>query len=144
MKWHHTYAVALALFAAGTLHAAPFNAGSDGSHGNLVITVNANIDLPPDGVLRVASLTVNAGRILGFNKNPLNTPVRILSQGDVLISGQIVVSGTHANGGAPGRGGPGGFDGGFGGYGLGAFTIAGDGTGPGRGRRVEGAPHPYY
>src|SRR5688500_4664439 len=140
----HYYAVALALLTAGSLHAAPFDAGSDGSLGHVVINVNTNIDLPPDGILKVASLTVNGGRVLGFNKNPLNTPVRILSQGDVLINGQIVVSGSHANGGAPGRGGPGGFDGGFGGYGLGASSIAGDGTGPGRGRRIEGAPYPFF
>ncbi len=144
MKMHHYYAAALAVLAAGTLHAAPFSAGSDGSMGNLVINVNTNIDLPPDGVLRVISLTVNSGRVLTFNKNPLNTPVRILSQGDVLINGQIGVSAGHANGGAPGRGGPGGFDGGFGGYGLGTFTIGGDGTGPGRGRRIEGAAYPYF
>jgi hypothetical protein len=89
---------------------------------------------------------VNPGQTLRFNPNPLNTAVQILSQGDVLISGTIIVSGSDSVGGAPGKGGPGGFDGGYGGYGNGngGFDIGGDGTGPGRGRNVAGSAYPYF
>ena len=143
MKLFHYHALALAALVAGSLQAAPFSAGSDGSLGAVTISADTTLDLPADGKLKFASLTVNAGRTLRFNKNPLNTPVQILSQGDVLISGNIVISGTSADQGAPGKGGPGGFDGGFGGYGNAGFGVGGDGTGPGRGRNVAGAPYPF-
>lgn len=137
-------AVAIGAVVTMSLQAAPFSAGSDGSLGAVVISADTTMDLPADGRLKFASLTVNAGRTLRFNKNPLNTPVRILSQGDILISGAIVVSGGHSDSGAPGKAGPGGFDGGFGGYGNGGNTVGGDGTGPGRGRNIAGAPYPYH
>ncbi len=147
MKIRNHWALALiagSISSLTSVQSAPFSAGSDGSLGAVTITSNVTMDLPPDGRLKFASLTVNAGRVLRFNKNPLNTPVRILSQGDVVISGTINVDGTGATTGAPGIGGPGGFDGGFGGFGNGANTVGGDGTGPGRGRNIEGAPYPYF
>jgi hypothetical protein len=137
-------ATAMATFAAATLQAATFNAGSDGSLGVVVINENTTLDLPPDGRLKFITLTVNAGRTLTFNKNALNTPVRILAQSNIVVNGSISVAGGNTGDGAPGRGGPGGFDGGFGGFGLtGNTSIGGDGTGPGRGRNVAGAPYPY-
>ena len=144
MKIRNHWALALIAFSIQSIHSAPFSAGSDGSLGAVTITSNVTMDLPPDGRLKFVSLTVNAGRTLRFNKNPLNTPVRILSQGDVTILGSINIDGSTATTGAPGIGGPGGFDGGFGGYGNGANTVGGDGTGPGRGRNVEGAAHPFF
>lgn len=143
MKILKYYAAAFAAIAAGTLQAAPFSAGSNGSLGAVTITSNTVMELPADGKLHFISLTVNPGRILQFTKNPLNTPVQILSQGDISIGGTITLNGGHADGGAPGRGGPGGFDGGFGGYGnVGVAATGGDGTGPGRGRRGNAQP-PY-
>lgn len=144
MKIKHYFAAALLSLAASTLQSAPFSAGSDGSLGAVVISSNTTWDLPPDGRFKVASLTVNGNTTLRFNKNPLNTPVRILSQGDITIQGTITVAAGNAAEGAPGRGGPGGFDGGFGGYGNGANAVGGDGTGPGRGRNVSGSPFPFH
>ena len=144
MKIRNPWALALIAFSINALHSAPFTAGSDGSLGHVTITSNVTMNLPADGRLKFASLTVNSGQILRFNRNPLNTPVRILSQGDVKIDGSINLDGSTANTGAPGAAGPGGFDGGFGGFGNNANTVGGDGTGPGRGRNVEGAPYPYF
>lgn len=144
MKIRKDWLLAIIGFSVTTLHSAPFSAGSDGSLGAVTITSNTVIDLPPDGRLKFASLTVNSGRTLSFRKNALNTPVRILSQGEILINGTINVDGSGADSGAPGRGGPAGFDGGFGGYGNnGANTVGGDGTGPGRGRNVTALAYPY-
>src|SRR5438046_3066286 len=76
------------------------------------------------------TIIVDVGATLRFRRNPLNTPVYLLAQGNVLINGTIDLSATAPDGGAPGQGGPGGFDGGFGGY---ALAPAGDGKGPGGG-----------
>jgi hypothetical protein len=143
MKMKNYFAAALATITAASLESAPFSAGSNGSLGVVVINADTTMDLPPDGRLHFITLTVNGGRTLRFNKNPLNTPVRILAQSNIVVAGTISVAAGSANEGAPGRGGPGGFDGGFGGYGNGANTVGGDGTGPGRGRNIPGSPHPY-
>jgi hypothetical protein len=116
-------------FAHTAVYAQGFNAGSDGSLGDVVISADTRLDLPPDGKLNYKSLTVNAGVRLNFNKNARNTPVFILSQGDVIIDGTIDVNGftpTRNNGGASG---PGGFDGGK--PGFGAEVPPGNGYGPG-------------
>lgn len=118
---------------------AQFDAGSNGSYGPLNITENTTLDLPPDGVFHCTTINVSAGRTLRFNRNPLNTPVVLLAQGDVTIAGAIDVSGGNASGAIPGTGGPGGFDGGFGGFGPSApDNRGGDGHGPGRGVNAEG------
>jgi hypothetical protein len=138
MKMLNYYALALAGITAATLHAAPFSAGSNGSLGAITITSNTVMDLPADGKLHFTAFTVQSGRTLTFNRNPLNTPVRILSQGEIRIDGTITLNGGSANTGAPGRGAAGGFDGGFGGYGnVAPSSLGGDGTGPGRGRRTS-------
>lgn len=113
---------------------AQFDSGSNGSYGPLIITENTTLDLPPDGVFHCTTITVNANRTLRFNRNPLNTPVVLLAEGDVTIAGTIDVSGSNASGAIPGTGGPGGFDGGLGGFGPSApLNRGGDGNGPGRG-----------
>ena len=111
-------------------YAQGFDAGSTGALGDLVITENTRMDLPPDGKLHVASLTVNSGVRLNFNRNTNNTPVFILSQGDVIVNGTIDVNGFQASGPTGGIGGPGGFDGGKPGFGD---TAPGQGYGPGGG-----------
>ncbi len=118
---------------------AQFDSGSNGSYGPLNITENTTLDLPPDGVFHCTTINVAAGWTLRFNKNPLNTPVVLLAQGDVTIAGTIDVSGGNNSGALPGRGGPGGFDGGYGGFGPSApANRGGDGQGPGRGLNADG------
>jgi hypothetical protein len=111
-----------------------FDVGSDGSLGDVVITENTTIDLPPDGKLHYKSLVVNAGVEVTFKANVRNTPVFILSQGDVVVDGAVRVNGgrgSNTDGGVPG---PGGFGGGKPGFG----TIApGAGYGPGAGKGGE-------
>jgi hypothetical protein len=108
-----------------------FNAGSDGSLGDVVISANTTMDLPPDGKLHFKSLTVNSGVRLNFNRNARNTPVFLLSQGDVIISGTVDVNGSPAPVNTGGAGGPGGFDGGK--PGFSSDVPPGDGFGPGAG-----------
>ena len=121
----------LLLAPAGRLSAQGFDVGSDGFLGDVVIDANTTLDLPADGKLRYKSLTVKSGARLKFNRNVRNTPVVILSQGDVVIDGVVDVDGSVAAGNDGGRGGPGGFDGGKPGF---SDTPPGNGYGPGAGR----------
>lgn len=122
-----------------TVAAAAFDSGSDGSYGPLTVTADTTLDLPSDGVLHCTTITVNQGRTLRFKKNPLNTPVVLLAQGDVTIAGVIDISGANNSGAVGGAGGPGGFDGGHGGFGPSApSSRGGDGHGPGAGVNAEG------
>lgn len=124
---------------------AQFDAGSNGSYGPLNVTENTTLDLPPDGVFHCTTINVSAGRTLRFNRNPLNTPVVLLAQGDVTIAGVIDVSGSNPSGAIPGVGGPGGFDGGFGGFGPSEPEYrGGDGHGPGRGLNADGQRSAAY
>ncbi len=117
-----------ALSALAQSAAIPFNSGSTGALGDLLVTNAVVIPLPPDGTLHYGRVEIAAGGAVTFVKNALNTPVTLLAQGEVIIAGDILVDGTGPNGGDPGRGGPGGFDGG-----RGASNIqpAGPGKGPG-------------
>ena len=124
--------------------AAPFNSGSTGAYGPINITSNTTLAMPADGVFHCTTINVGSGFTLRFTRNALNTPVYLLATGAVTIPGTIELSGTQNAGGAPGVGGPGGFDGGYGGFGIGANTIGGDGQGPGGGRNISqwwGAAH---
>jgi hypothetical protein len=115
---------------AGRLEAQTFDVGSDGSLGDVVISETTTIDLPADGKLHYKSLTVNAGTEMRFNRNVRNTPVFILSQGDVVMNGVIRVNGAFGSGNDGGAPGPGGFGGGKPGFGT---TSPGFGYGPGGG-----------
>lgn len=131
---------AAALWLGAAASAATFDAGSDGSYGAILVpnNVTSNLVMPADGVFRCTTITVGQGATLRFTKNPLNTPVVLLSQGDVAISGTIDVAGGAASGAIPGTGGPGGFDGGFGGGGPALpASRGGDGQGPGRGLNAD-------
>ncbi|MEW5850436.1 MAG: hypothetical protein AB2A00_16750 [Myxococcota bacterium] len=97
--------------------------------GPLVMNSDMTIDLPPDGVLRYTTITINGGT-LRFRKNSLNTPVYLLATGDVYIAGSIDVSGNSGSATAGGEGGPGGYNGGHPTYGG---LPAGAGHGPGGG-----------
>ena len=124
--------------------AAPFNSGSTGAFGPINITSDTTLALPADGVFHCTTINVERGFTLRFARNPLNTPVFLLATGAVTISGTIELPGTGNVVDAPGLGGPGGFDGGYGGFGVGANTTGGDGQGPGGGRNISqwwGAAH---
>jgi hypothetical protein len=112
-----------------------FDAGSNGTRGHVVIDQDTTINLPEDGKLHFKSLTVNADKRLRFNRNTNNTPVYILSQGDVIINGAVDVNGFNSPTDTPigGKGGPGGFDGGKPGFGAEVPPASGYGPGAGRG-----------
>lgn len=112
-------------------HGQNFDVGSNGSLGDVAITNNTTMDLPPDGKLHFRSLTVNSGATLRFNRNARNTPVFILAQTEVVVNGAINVDGANNSVNTGGAGGPGGFDGGK--PGFGADAPPGDGYGPGGG-----------
>lgn len=120
-----------ALGLAAALHAQNFDAGSDGSLGDVIIATDTTLDLPPDGKLHFRNLTVNSGATLRFNRNPRNTPVFILSRSNVVVDGTISVDGGDRSANTGGLGGPGGFAGGK--PGFGADSPPGFGYGPGGG-----------
>jgi hypothetical protein len=124
----------LALVIRIRLQAAPFDSGSTGAYGALDITTNTTLQLPADGVYHCTTINIRANATLQFTRNALNTPVYLLATGEILVAGTIDVSGGLPAGNLPGAGGPGGFDGGYGGYGVGATTKGGDGQGPGGGK----------
>jgi hypothetical protein len=105
------------------------------------------LPLPPDGVLRFASVTANGAFTMTFAPNAANTPVTLLVAGDVTLRapaccGSVSVGGhpgetaTARGVGAGGLGGPGAFRGGRGHgqpLGIGGLTPGGNGEGPGGG-----------
>lgn len=129
----------LSVSARGQAPTINFNSGSTGALGDVVITNDTSIILPADGILHYKSFQVLNGAAVGFIKNANNTPVYLLSQGDVMIAGRVFVSGGGSAGDrGPGLGGPGGFDGGRRGVDL---LPPGDGQGPGGGRSgSQGGP----
>lgn len=111
---------------------AQFDSGSDGSFGPINLAPFSGltaIQLPPDGVIKATTVTVNVGSQLVFAKNALNTPVILLCQGDVILDGGNATIDVGANG---NFGGPGGFDGGHMGT-LDGTIPPGAGLGPGAG-----------
>ncbi len=129
--------VVLALAMVTLARAQGFDSGSDGSFGAINITTVTAVNLPPDGIIRCTTFTIAPNISLTFNRNALNTPVYILAQGDIVISGQLDIHGSPGSStsgskpGLPGLGGPGAFDGGFAEFGG---KPASDGQGPGAGR----------
>lgn len=113
---------------------AQFSSGSTGADGALNPTSNVTITLPPSGILNYTTINIPPDVIVRFTRNASNTPVTILAQGNVTISGQFVVSGDDNNGRLGSLGGPGGFRGGNGGtFADSPFGTAGDGPGGGMG-----------
>ncbi len=137
MKTKSLAAALLAMMVVATAHSQPFNSGSTGSYGPMLIGSNTTLNVPADGIFNCTTIVVSNGATLTFNRNALNTPVYLLATNDVTITGAINVSGSSPSGGSPGLGGPGGFDGGYGGFGVGPNTKGGDGQGPGGGRNTN-------
>ena len=143
--------------------AAEFTSGSTGADGALDVIEDTVIPLPPDGILHCTSVTIRADQQLSFQRNANNTPVFILSQGDVVFENNAVIRITGEQGqanGVGGAGGPGGFAGGShvdinqrggAGFGPGAGTPGPDPISWGRsasygaaGSTTYGPPGPTY
>ena len=120
-----------------SLSAQNFDCGSNGNYGPLVIPATSGtvtLALPGDGIFHCTMVSVEEGATLMFARNSLNTPVYILSKGDIEIGGTIDISGKSGTATPPkgGEGGPGGFDGGM--PGVFGTVSPGDGQGPGGGK----------
>jgi hypothetical protein len=102
--------------------------------GALRVTGNTTLNVPPDGVFHYTTINIDDA-VVTLHRNTLNTPVYLLAQGEVRISGWLVLSGRSAlQSGLPyGLGGPGGFDGGMAGTGGATPTPGGNGKGRGGG-----------
>jgi len=105
-----------------------FSSGSTGADGALDLTAgDMTVQLPDSGILNYTTVNIRAGRTLTFGLNLRNTPVVMLAQGAVVISGTIGVSGSSGR--TPG---PGGFYGGApnqDGFGPGAGSFEGNSSG---------------
>lgn len=121
--------IMLGLLWAGPLLAQTYSSGSTGALGSFNPTSNTTVTLPPDGILHYTTVNITAGVTVTFARNAANTPVLLLTTGDVTVSGTIGVNGaTGPNPSVtPAPGGPGGFSGGLGG------SPPGGGSGPGGG-----------
>ena len=146
-KWSSISRVALAssLFAVSSSGFA-YDSGSTGADGAFSPTASQRVQLPPDGVFNYSSVNIPAGVTITYINNVANTPVTILSSGDVTIAGTIDVSATPpADISGAGLAGPGGYNGGSGGqpagvvlgwasgYGYSGINIGRAGMGPGGG-----------
>jgi len=124
---------------AGAVSGQTFSSGSTGADGAFSPTANTVVPLPADGVLNYTTVTIPAGVTVTFQRNAANTPVTLLTTGDVTISGTINVGGSQGGNentssniaAAGGLGGPGGFRGGNGGVAGGASPTHGQGPGGG-------------
>lgn len=140
-----TQLLATALLLTAAIAAQAFESGSTGADGPFNPTVDTVLPLPDDGIFNFTSVNIPAGVTVRFERNALNTPVRMLVAEDALIDGIIDVrggasadigsagDGIVADDGLPGLGGAGGFDGGRGGEAGGSGFEGGQGVGPGGG-----------
>lgn len=72
---------------------AQFNSGSTGADGALDLSImsctTCDIQLPESGVLNYTTVNIPSGKTLRFKRNSRNTPVTMLTQGNVTINGGI-------------------------------------------------------
>ncbi len=128
----------------GASKAYAIDSGSNGSLGNYNPTSNETVVLPADGVLHYGDVTIPTGVTITFEANEDNTPIYLLSNGDITINGTISINGIRGSDydenpsivpGGPGA--PGGFAGGKGSIANAAKTgvlhWGSDGFGPGGG-----------
>lgn len=129
--------VCLILLASIPCHAQSFSSSSTGADGALNLsTMNCldnicEVQLPESGILNYTTVNIPSGKVLKFKSNSRNTPVTMLAQGAVTISGVIDVSsaGNYTCGSSIAfRLGPGGFYGG---------QVGQPGFGPGGGQNGE-------
>ena len=121
--------------ASGQCGVTVFDSGSKGEDGTFAPTSDQVIDTSTTGVWKYSTIDIPAGVKVTFKKNPANTGVIWLAQGDVNIAGEIDLDGadgtTNIARGNEAPGGPGGFAGGRGGRRV-DVSGSGDGT-PGEG-----------
>ena len=85
--------VGLMLCTALVVCAQTFSSGSTGADGVLDLTATDRIvQLPESGVLNYTTINIPSNRTLTFKRNSRNTPVTLLAQGNVIISGTIDIS----------------------------------------------------
>lgn len=141
-------ALASSFLAASSSIFAAYNSGSTGADGAFNPTASQSIQLPADGIFNYSSVNIPAGVTITYIKNAANTPVTMLSAGDVTINGVIDVSATTLDITSGGSAGPGGFNGGAAGSAVGISTwvngyaspnVGSAGKGPGGG--APGAVH---
>lgn len=135
------FSVAVILLGVWPAWAQTFSSGSTGADGAFAPTANTTLTLPASGVFNFTTVTIPAGVTVDVQRNAGNTPVTILTTGDITVAGTLQVNGT--NGGVPstggpvinvgGAGGPGGFPGGNGAARGGGLPASG-GQGPAGGR----------
>jgi hypothetical protein len=114
-----------------------FISGSTGADGAFAPTQNQTITVPPSGVFNYTTVNIPSGVTITYLRNSTNTPLTILANGDVQISGSILADGQPGgNVGFGGLGGPGGGSGGAAGV-DGAGGSIGDGPGAGRGGQLQ-------
>jgi hypothetical protein len=131
-------AVLGSFIAASTSAFAAYSSGSTGADGAFSPTTSQSIQLPPDGIFNYSSVNIPAGVTITYIKNAANTPVTILSAGDVTINGVIDVSATTLDITSGGSAGPGGFNGGVAGAVVGMASWANGYTGPNVGGAGQG------
>ena len=73
--------------------AQPFTSGSNGSYGPITVAADTTLEVPADGIFHCTTITINVGRTLTFRRNAANTPVYLLAQGNVSISGRMSLQG---------------------------------------------------
>jgi len=111
-----------------------FRSGSNGSAGALNVTGGiTNIALPPDGILNYTTITIPKDATVRFIKNANNTPVYLLTTGDVSVVGIIQLDGDSGDDRKGGESGPGGYNGGNPGH-TKVSSPPGAGYGPGAGQ----------
>lgn len=111
-----------------------FNSGSTGADGAFNPATTQSVQMPASGVFNYTTVNIPNGVTITFIPNANNTPLVILTQGDLTIGGSINMSGANgANLVAGGVGGPGGGRGGNGGLTLAGSTDGQPGDGPGGG-----------
>ena len=117
-----------------------FSSGSTGADGALDLTAgDRTVQLPDSGILNYTTVNIPAGKTLTFQNNLANTPVIMLVQGAVKVSGNIDLSAVNTRDVQNNIGnrtpGPGGFYGGISGQpgfgpGGGAASTQGRWVGP--------------
>ena len=80
----------------------PFDSGSDGTYGDIDVTINTVLDMADavglvDGVYHCTSVNIAMGATLTLDRNEDNTPVTILASGAVVIDGAIDISWIREN-----------------------------------------------
>lgn len=112
-----------------------FVSGSTGSDGAFSPTANITVQVPESGVFNYTTFNIPSGVTVKYTPNSQNTPVTILTTGNVTIAGIINLDGEAGNtNGSGGKGGPGGWKGGTGGFLIDNFGgMNGDGRGGGIG-----------